>query len=402
MVSPMTMRVLHVAEVLPGGTASYLQEIYADQVNSLGPDNVRFLLPVCELEHTPTIPQNNIFAWHRHGRNPVSLYKLAIAIRKAVEIFRPDIVHLHGTFAGVSGRIVLSLKPMRPKIIYCAHGWPFAMEVSPRKKSLYGFIEKLLARVCDSIIAISDDERKRALSAGLPQRKLKTILNGIEESCDIAHADRIEHGPVRIVFAGRHDHQKGLDILLDAMKEISEEEVQLDILGAPLDDTGRRRMLPQKASQPGIRYLGWVNRKDVFRHIAEADALVMPSRWEGFGIVAIEALRAGTPVIASDRGGLPEVVTDSVTGFVIKPDPHALARCLKNLKREKLRSMGIAAKADFTQRFTSSRMCREILEVYRDVLSPKSEAVEIAIYGDRNENRLYRSISTKSHAQRNS
>jgi glycosyltransferase involved in cell wall biosynthesis len=363
----MSIRVLHVTEILPGGTATYLQEIYLHQAGFFGPDNLRFLLPSSQLHHVPAIPKEAIFSWRRNGRDLFSFWNLAREVRKSVKRHRPDIVHLHGTFAGIVGRLVLAARLGRPKIVYCAHGWSFVMDVSPARRKLYGFVERLLANFTDRIITVSEHERKCAIAVGIPAAKMTTVLNGVGGSDDPRRSKRIESGPIRLIFVGRDDRAKGLDILLQAMDQLGEDVVELEIVGGPLDEFGQPRPAAHLCERRNIHFAGWVDRSEVFARIAAADALVMPSRWEGFGLAAVEAFRVGTPVIASNRGGLPEVVTHGVTGFVIPLEVSALARCLGSLDRRQLRLMGEAAKVDFARRFTSKRMCAEILDVYRSV-----------------------------------
>ncbi|MFG1357333.1 glycosyltransferase [Xanthobacter pseudotagetidis] len=370
-------RILHVSEILPGGTATYIQELWAFQRDQIGEERVRFLLPGPQLEHAPDLPRHRIAGWPRSGRDPGSLRRLGAALSAEVAAFRPDLVHLHGTFAGVVGRALLGLRPRRPKILYCAHGWSFAMDVSPLKKKLYSSLERVLAPGCDAIATISDDERRLAVAAGLPAGKLVTIWNGIAEAPRGGGAARPEEGPLRLLFAGRHDRQKGLDILLDAMALLDGVPVELDVLGEPLGEDGRP--LPDGASPPArpgarVNYVGWVPREEVARRMAAADAFVMPSRWEGFGLVAVEAMREGTPVLAANRGALPEIIDHGRSGLIFPLDPEAIAGCLRGLARPQLRAMGMEARRDFEARFTARRMSEEILALYGRLLGTAGRA----------------------------
>lgn len=363
-----SIRVLHISEILPGGTATYLQELWSHQREQLGQAQVRFLLPGPQLEHAPDLPAHLVTGWPREGRDLRSLARLGTAINKEIAAFRPDIVHIHGTFGGVVGRIVLSARAKRPKIVYCSHGWSFAMDVSPLKKRLYAGLERTLSRASDAIITISDDERRLAVEAGLPPDKLLTISNGILEAPQGAGVSRPSEGPIRLLFAGRHDRQKGLDILLAAMTKLGDMPVELDVLGEPLGEDGRALGKGDASTARAggrVNYIGWVPRQEVARRMAAADAFVMPSRWEGFGLVAVEAMREGTPVIASDRGALPEIIDHGRTGLIFKLDPEALADCLRQISRPQLRALGAEARSEFERRFTSHRMSEDILALYQ-------------------------------------
>ena len=113
--------------------------------------------------------------------------------------------------------------------------------------------------------------------------------------------------------------------------------------------------------------IGWLPRESLDAYYAAADGLVVPSRWEGFGLVAIEAMRAGTAVIASNRGSLPELVEHGITGYIFNLDETDLGELegtLRGLDKNRLREMGAAATRLFEQGFTAESMNRGILDVY--------------------------------------
>jgi glycosyltransferase involved in cell wall biosynthesis len=116
--------------------------------------------------------------------------------------------------------------------------------------------------------------------------------------------------------------------------------------------------------------LGWCNDKQIREQLAWADCVVIPSRWEGFGLVALEAMRAGRAVIASNVGGLPEVIDPGVTGWLVPPDdPSALRATLLSLGDEQLAAAGAAGRRHFVQRFTIERTADALLAVYRQAIA---------------------------------
>jgi glycosyltransferase involved in cell wall biosynthesis len=99
------------------------------------------------------------------------------------------------------------------------------------------------------------------------------------------------------------------------------------------------------------------------------DVVVMPSRWEGFGLVAIEAMRLSKPVIASTVGGLPEIIADRETGILFPSgDAEALHGILVDASVSQLKWMGQAGHTRFLRCFVADKMCTEIWQVYKDVL----------------------------------
>jgi len=111
--------------------------------------------------------------------------------------------------------------------------------------------------------------------------------------------------------------------------------------------------------------MGWRGRAEIEALYAGAEVLVVPSRWEALGLVALEAMRAGLPVVASRVGGLAEVVEDHVTGRLIEPDnPALLAEVLAGLDAGTRRRMGELGRDRYLQRFQVARLVDELDEAY--------------------------------------
>lgn len=358
-------KVLHFAQSLPGGPASYLEEIIPAQVAAFGPENVRLLLPVSTLDHLPSIARDLIVSFSQEGRGAASLLGLAGAFKSAVGAFKPDILHLHSSYAGAIGRLPFLFKTDRPKIVYCSHGWAFTMAGHPLKQNAYALIERVLAHQTDAIVNISEFEFREALRRGISRDKMTVILNGIASMPPTTGPRNLELGADRInlVFAGRHDRQKGLDIALAAMRQIEDCSIHLHVLGAPVVQKGSP---PTHASRPNVTFYGWQKRTAVMSFLLEADALLMPSRWEGFGLSAVEAMRAGKAVIASDQGALSEIVLTNETGliFPLSAGPERLADILRNTSRPALADMGRKGRTRFLARFTAERMNNELMALY--------------------------------------
>lgn len=122
-------------------------------------------------------------------------------------------------------------------------------------------------------------------------------------------------GPFRILFVGQFIELKRLDLLIDAIAALERDEVELTVVGSgPLEAPLRERA--QTALGTRVKWLGRQKSTDVPRHMASADCLVLPSRYDGWGAVVSEALMAGTPAVCSDKCGAAGVVRDSRRGGV--------------------------------------------------------------------------------------
>lgn len=363
----MSQRILHVCETVPGGPASYLKELLPLQFSRFGRPNVALVMPAEQTQYISDVALEHVFLWNRRGRDTISFLSLARCLWGAINTFRPDVVHIHSTYAGVIGRFVCALHPHRCVVVYCSHGWSFSMDVSSVHRAGFRFIERALSAVTDGIVNISDFEARLAAEAGIPIRIQRTILNGINDLQEPDPCLKQADYPVRLLFVGRHDPQKGLDILLDAMKRTDRRRVVLDVVGGAQISASRF----EGDGHSPVHFTGWLDREEVFRRIAAADAIVMPSRWEGFGLVAIEAFRAGVPVLASTRGALPEIITHGETGYMFEPDAVSLSDCINRLDKNDLIRMGHNARAVFLKKYTARRMSLELSEFYSELTAKK-------------------------------
>jgi glycosyltransferase involved in cell wall biosynthesis len=185
-------------------------------------------------------------------------------------------------------------------------------------------------------------------------------------------------GPLRIIFVGNLIPHKGLHVLVSALKKLRRACFRLTVIGSMERDPGYVRRIRRQIHRTGlseqVSLLGLLTSADVARHLAESHVLAVPSFYEGFGIVYMEAMAFGLPAIASSAGAAPEIIQDGREGFLVPPgDPAALARCLEELveDRERLLAMGLAAKKRFTNHPTwaeSAETIRSFLHGFLDRL----------------------------------
>jgi glycosyltransferase involved in cell wall biosynthesis len=355
------MRVLHVCESIIGGTGSYLSEILSDQAELYGSSNVSLLIPE---SHSAYLEQNiidsgiHIVKFRRPSRR-LGVFFLLWAYLGCVARFSPDVVHAHSSFAGLITR--LSFSRRRPCIVFCPHGWAFDIVGTYWIRYLAKIIERLLARRTDKIVVISHYEYQRAIAIGIDRSRLRLVLNGISSSVPQIVPAPWQDTRLKVLFVGRLDYQKGLDILLDAVQPL-EATVALRVIGDVAVDKTRGELSKHEAPE----FLGWLSREDVAAQMKACDVLVVPSRWEGFGLVVIEAMRLSVPVVATAVGGLVEILGGGEFGFLVPPEnPEALRKCIASLTPEQLEAKASAGHRRFVSKFSADRMIREIDETYR-------------------------------------
>ena len=367
------MRILHIAESAQGGVGTYLTEILSDQARRYGGDRVRALVPAQHAAHLSGVDRRLLIPWRRKHRSVRGMMSLAGAIARAVDDVRPTIVHAHSSFAGAVLRLMYgSWRRATFRIVYCPHGWAFDRRSSAWKRRLIEGVERLLAPAADRIVLISDHERREGARIGIDPAALTLVLNGITD----LHSERParwQDDRVRVLFVGRLDTQKGFDTLLDAVEPI-QDHVAVRVIGKAVAGPATT---PRKRS-PQIEYLGWRSLSEVATEIAAADVVVVPSRWEGFGLVALEAMCGGCAVVASDVGGLREIVVDGETGYLVPPDrPERLMHALARHDRATWQAMGAAGRARYETLFTAQRMTAELAALYAE-LSPVAREERMA------------------------
>lgn len=187
-------------------------------------------------------------------------------------------------------------------------------------------------------------------------------------------------GDCKILFVGRLTHRKGIDVLCNALPEIiagSRKRVRVTIIGEDvMEADGSSRFHNALSSldygvTQHVEYIGTVSDQGRDERYQEAHIFVGPSRYESFGLMYVEAMAYGLPVVGSRIGGIPEVIEDRVTGILVEPgDAHELAAAIVTLinNDDMRRRLGEAARASAIRQFSRETMASSMLEAYRSVV----------------------------------
>ena len=358
------LKVLHVAQTAQGGVGSYLDEIMPLQAAMYGPDSIRVVLPAEHAAAFPGLSPNWLLPFAAPGTGRIlSTLRMTVLAMRAVRLWRPEVVHLHSTFAGLAMRPILQVFGGKAIVVYCAHGWCFERRARPLELRLFRWLERVLSRLCHHVVCVSRMDFERGCGAGIKGARMSVVLNGIADRLAPNNCGCSALWPrtgLKILFVGRLDEQKGVDVLLEAMRELGDRGFAV-VVGSSVagHDPGHR--LPSN-----VRTVGWLHREQIEELYAAADVLVMPSRWEGLPLVALEAMRAGLPVIATRVGGIPEAVEDGITGRLFDLDaPAQLAAILSSLDLATLRFMGTNARRRYLEEFQVQRVVDELDTLYR-------------------------------------
>ncbi len=258
-----------------------------------------------------------------------------------------DVLHTHSNRPNVIGRMAGTLcRSSGLRIV--AHYHNQYDDKWERDPAMLAF-ERRLAHTTDAMIAVSESVRQHvAANIGVPSSRLDVIGNGVDAAA-FASGDRssaravlgVDDGLLLVGLVGRITEQKGQEDFVAAALRLCavRGDVQFWMVGFAEDHALHQRLL-QVVTDAGmaarIRFLG--NRDDMARIYAALDLVVAPSRWEGFGIMLIEAMAAGRAIVASDTGAIPEIVRDGETAVLVPPrDVDALVAAMDALLRDPAR-----------------------------------------------------------------
>ena len=256
--------------------------------------------------------------------------------------------------------------------------------------------EKRLLSESDGIHAISAaiaTEIEQVSGVALRRDRCFMVPLGLEDwtrlPCEAPEA--LPPGCLRVLFVGRLESRKGIDVLLHAARHVlaRHPQVHLDIVGndripRPEGGTYREGFDADPAAEPireRVRFHGAVAEERLRGFYQACDILVTPSRFESFGLMLVEGMMFGKPVIGCRAGGMVEVVEDGVSGLLAEPgDVDSLTTCFERLILDAaLRArLGAAARARYEAAFTAERMVQGVLNVLLRVAERKQRARSLA------------------------
>ncbi len=305
--------------------------------------------------------------------------RLVGRLRESLRRLRPDILHTHLIHADTYGFLAGKLAGV-PRIISSRHNDdPF------RRRLPLRLTHRALWRGLHAGIAISEAIRQFMVEVeGAPEDKLHVVHYGLEferiepaqiDAARSALRDELHLPPETFLFgmACRLTAQKGISDALQAFARIAESDERAHFVVAG-DGELMARLLAEAQDwglAERVHFLGW--RSDVLDVLAALDVFLMPSRWEGFGLVLIEAMSRRIPVIASRVSAIPEIVRDGESGLLVPPsDPRALAEAMQRLLHDRpLRAyLGLLGEDRVESYFSAERMVQETLALYQQIQRP--------------------------------
>jgi glycosyltransferase involved in cell wall biosynthesis len=243
--------------------------------------------------------ENAIAVARRTGRAPLDLSLQLNRYPRIMLRAAPDVVHAHGGPGGV-----LIWKRIDVPIVYTAHHTYRQAHARGSVKRLLAGVEARSYRQAAMVLAVSRSTANSLLEMGIPASRIEVLPNGV----DAVDVPGVEHEDGRLLFVGRLEREKGV---LDALKVFAELAAKVPGIRGVVVGGGSLEAEVRRAVSMGggrVEYLGSLDRAALHREYARAAVVVMPSRFEGLGMVALEAQSAGTPVVGYDVDGLRDAV----------------------------------------------------------------------------------------------
>ncbi len=276
----------------------------------------------------------------------------AIELRRLYKKYKPDIIHLHSSKAGTLGRIVFPTK----KTVYTVHGFD-SIRLAFRK---FLPIERYLQHFCKAIIGVSKYDEKNLIAESI-RNNVSTIYNGISvpDCSKMSDIDVFNQDKKIILTIARVAPPKRTDLFVDVARLLP----QYNFVWI-----GNQREVTEFGELPSnCHFLGNIPNAGAF--CSKADLLMLPSNYEGLPMVILEAMSFGKPVVASNVGGVSEIVRNDVNGYALENNPQLFAEKIKHI----LENEGLYSKLSqnslniFQSELTVEKMVQGYLKIYKDL-----------------------------------
>lgn len=350
------MKVLHITteygSIIRGGLGRFVTALIAEQSKKISTFVARIDGYVAEL-------------YELYNDEIVIVAKIE---SKRLQFLDYDIIHFHDWH----GAALLEFIDNEIPLVATIH-LPASLGAYHMDNRIAVMAERALASSANKLVANSKfTERILRHRYGGVAPSICTIYNGIELS-KYQQPVPIQRSSSKIAFVGRLAEQKGVDIAISAMKHINQMGVSAPLLIAG-DGPDLEKLQSQVVAlnlENGVEFKGWLNELSVISLLETVTMLVVPSRFEPFGLIAAEAMALGCPVIASRTGGLQEIIENGHSGLLVPAnDPKRLARAIFQLLScdESRRLLSNRAQIEVRNNFGIEKCARQYNKLYSQLL----------------------------------
>lgn len=300
--------------------------------------------------------------------------RAVLHMRRRFKQDRPALVHAHGTKAALFAR--LASAGLKIPIVYTLHGIHYLNYSNPFKRWIYIFVERLLMPLTKRFVCVCQRNLEEGKQAKvIDADKTVLIYNGIDSRpSDLRERARKERGlndEVIVLNIGRLQDVKGQIYLIKAASRLKKfkDKVKVWVVGEGEEENKLCQVMAEERVEGIVSLLGY--QEDIWQLLAAADVFVLPSLGEGFPYAVLEAMAFRKPVVASNVGGIPEMIVEGETGSIVPPaDAEALAEKIVYLIENPAvrKAWGEAGARRVAKKFNLKKMLRQYQQLYDDLL----------------------------------
>ena len=299
-------------------------------------------------------------------------------VKQIIKKERPNIVYLHSSKAGAIGRLALFFN-LKKTIFYNAHGWYFNAKISKKKKLFIAMIERILALRTDKIINISQSEYDSAIKHRVAgKERMCVIENGIDFSKfkdrnkyreETRKKYNINKNEKVIGVVGRLSEQKDPMTSIKAFNLIhkNNKNTKFMFIGDGELKEEVVNYVKEKKLEKNVIITGWVN--NVEKYIPALDVAILPSKWEGFGLVLIEYMACDKPIVATNVGGIADIIKDNKNGYlVVVEDYKQLAKKINEIIKGKSKTKKIIMhNKEYRKKYDIKNLVKKHKKIFEEV-----------------------------------
>ncbi|MEP3278791.1 MAG: glycosyltransferase family 4 protein [Stappiaceae bacterium] len=296
-----------------------------------------------------------------------------------IKAIQPDILHGHGAKGGAFARMTgsyLRAKGYNVKRIYCPHGGSLHYDPKSLKGTVFFALERFLGRLSDGLVFVCDYERDRYFSSvGAPSSPYKVAYNGLRkeefEPVELA-ADAADFSCI-----GMQRDLKGMDLFIQAIATLAKEgaDIRANLIGDGPDHQRYRRMVHDLNLTRHVQFLDPMPIRKAF---TLSKCVVVPSRAEAMPYIVLETIAAGRPIIATNVGGIPEILAQHDPALIAADNQEALTAALRDfiLHRQERAELSLDRKTRIATKFSVNTMSQTISAFYDELIEPGKDPVQ--------------------------
>lgn len=360
-------KILYIVEAMGGGVFTYI----VDMVNELVEEYDMYVAYAVRKQ----TPDNFIDYFDKRVHfikvdnfqrsvNLINDVKAFIEIKNIEKVVNPDIIHLHSSKAGVLGRIAFNGN--KKPLFYTPHGYSFLMEsYKPMKRMIFRLIELICAKRKSITISCSIGEHQETLKLTKRATYVSNGINVAELQKIIDRMEKVEH-PFTVFTIGRICFQKNPELF----NLIAEALPSMKFIW--IGDGELREELKSK----NIEVTGWIDRETAIKYAVNADAFLLPSRWEGLPISLLESMYMKKICIVSNVIGNRDVIHNNSNGFICNT-VNEYVEAIQVAKNENNSSMKKAAYQEIINLYNTKNMIQDYKKIYESSLKKSNDRKRI-------------------------